>query len=229
MQPSQSGLPGKVEGMGKYIVLLGPPGAGKGTQAVMLSQKLGIPHVASGDLFRDHLKRQTDLGQLAKIYMDRGELVPDDVTVGMVKERLAQPDCAGGVILDGFPRTVPQADALGRAMAEQGKAITCVPCINVRDDVLLERLTARWTCRNCQAIYNVLAKPPRQAGVCDACGGELYQRADDTPETQRRRIAVYNEQTAPLIAYYRERGLLADIDGEQGIEAVQEALVRAVS
>ncbi len=214
--------------MGKYIVLLGPPGAGKGTQADMLSQKLGIPHVASGDLFRDHLKRQTELGQLAKGYMDRGELVPDEVTIGMVKERIAQPDCATGVILDGFPRTVPQADALNRVMAEQGKAITCVPYINVRDEALLERLTARWTCRNCQAVYNVLAKPPRQSGVCDVCGGELYQRADDTPETQRHRIEVYNKQTAPLIAYYRERGLLAEVNGEQSIEAVQEALLQAV-
>ncbi len=214
--------------MGKYIVLLGPPGAGKGTQADMLCQELGIPHVASGDLFRDHLKRQTELGQLAKGYMDRGELVPDEVTIGMVKERLAQPDCAEGVILDGFPRTVPQADALDRVMAEQGKSITCVPCINVRAEALLERLTARWTCRNCQAVYNVLAKPPRQAGVCDVCGGELYQRADDTPDTQRRRIVVYEEQTAPLIAYYRQRGVLAEINGEQSIEAVQEALLQAV-
>lgn len=214
--------------MGKYIVLLGPPGAGKGTQADLLSQKLGVPHVSSGDLFRDHLKRQTQLGQLAKAYMDRGELVPDEVTIGMIKERLAQPDCAGGVILDGFPRTVPQADALDRVMAEQGKAISCVPYIKVRDEVLLERLTARWTCRNCQAVYNMLARPPRQAGVCDACGGELYQRADDTPETQRHRIEVYNQQTAPLIAYYRQRGLLVEVDGEQDIEGVKQALFRAV-
>ncbi len=214
--------------MGRYIVLLGPPGAGKGTQADMLGQKLGIPHVASGDLFRDHLKRQTALGQLAQKYMERGELVPDQVTIDMVRERLAQPDCAEGVILDGFPRTVPQADALDRVMGEQGRTITCVPYIAVRDEVLLERLTSRWTCRNCQAVYNVQAKPPRQPGVCDACGGELYQRADDTPETQRHRIEVYHQQTAPLIAYYRERGLLVEINGEQGIEAVQEALLQVV-
>lgn len=214
--------------MGKYIILLGPPGAGKGTQADLLSQKLGVPHVSSGDLFRDHLKRQTQLGQLAQAYMERGELVPDEVTIGMIKERLEQPDCAGGVILDGFPRTAPQADALEKVMAEQGKAISCVPYIQVSDQVLLERLTARWTCRNCQAVYNVLAKPPRQAGVCDACGGELYQRADDTPETQRHRIEVYNQQTAPLIAYYRQRGLLVQVDGEQDIEGVKQALFRAV-
>ncbi len=217
-----------VNGMGKYIVLLGPPGAGKGTQADLLCLKLRVPHVSSGDLFRDHLKRQTELGQLAKQYIERGELVPDQVTIGMVKERLAQPDCAEGVLLDGFPRTVPQADALDRVMAEQGKKITSVPCINVRDEALLERLTARWTCKNCQAVYNVLAKPPRQVGVCDVCGGELYQRADDTPETQRRRLEVYHAQTSPLIEYYRQRNLLAEVNGEQGIEAVQESLVRAV-
>lgn len=214
--------------MRHYIVMLGPPGAGKGTQASQLAQRLGIPHVSSGDLFRDHLKRETDLGRLAKGYMERGELVPDEVTIGMLKERLAQADCAAGVILDGFPRTVPQADALARVMAEQGKAITSVPFVTVRDEVLLERLTARWTCKSCQAVYNVLAKPPRQAGLCDACGGELFQRPDDTPDTQRRRIEVYNQQTAPLIAYYRERGVLLEINGEQDIEAVQADLLRAI-
>lgn len=215
--------------MSQDIVLLGPPGAGKGTQADMLSRQLGVPHVASGDLFRDHLKRQTELGQLAQSYMDRGELVPDEVTIAMIRQRLAQPDCRAGVILDGFPRTVPQADALDGVLAEQGRAITHVPYVKVSDAVLLERLTARWTCRNCQAVYNVVARPPRQAGVCDVCGGALYQRVDDTPQTQQRRVQVYHAQTVPLITYYRARGVLIEIDGEQGIDAVQAALVRAVS
>lgn len=212
----------------KFIVLLGAPGAGKGTQAVYLEEVLGIPHVSSGDLFRENLREETELGKLARAYMDRGELVPDEVTIAMVKERLARPDCAGGAVLDGFPRTIAQADALDTILAEKGRRVEIVPYIRVPDEVLLARLAGRWTCRQCEAIYHELFSPPKVAGRCDVCGGELYQRADDTPETQRRRIEVYFQQTTPLIEYYRERGLLAEIDGEQSIEQVQTDLLAAI-
>ncbi|RMF29158.1 MAG: adenylate kinase [Chloroflexi bacterium] len=213
--------------VGRYIVLLGAPGAGKGTQAGILSQEMGIPHVATGDLFRYHLKEGTELGKLAKAYMERGDLVPDEVTVGMVRERLGQPDCAQGVILDGFPRTIAQAEALDALLAERGERVTIVPYIKVSEEVLLQRLGGRWTCRQCGRVYHTLFDPPPEPGRC-ACGGELYQRPDDTPETQRRRIEVYMEQTSPLITYYRERGLLVEIDGEQDIDAVHEALAAAI-
>lgn len=212
----------------KFIVLLGAPGAGKGTQAAYLEEELGIPHVSSGDLFRENLREETELGKLARTYMDRGELVPDEVTIAMVAERLARPDCAAGVILDGFPRTIAQAQALDGILAEKGHRIGVVPYIKVADEVLLARLAGRWTCRQCGAIYHQLFSPPKVAGRCDECGGELYQRADDTPETQRRRIEVYFQQTTPLIEHYRERGLLVEIDGEQPIERVRADLLAAI-
>jgi len=212
----------------KFIILLGAPGAGKGTQAVYLKEALGIPHISSGDLFRENLRNETELGRLARAYMDRGELVPDKVTIAMVKERLARPDCAGGAILDGFPRTIAQAQALETILAEQGRRVGIVPYIKVADEVLLARLAGRWTCRRCETVYHELFSPPKVAGQCDLCGGELYQRADDTPETQRRRIDVYFQQTTPLIEYYRERGLLVEIDGEQSIEQVQADLAAAI-
>ena len=212
----------------KFIVLLGAPGAGKGTQAAYLEEVLGIPHISSGDLFRENLRNETELGRLARTYMDRGELVPDEVTIAMVKERLAQPDCAGGAILDGFPRTIAQAQALEAILAEKGQRVGIVPYIKVADEVLLARLAGRWTCRQCEAIYHELFSPPKVAGRCDVCGGELYQRADDTPETQRRRIEVYFQQTTPLIEYYRKQGLLVEIDGEQPIEQVRADLLAAI-
>ncbi len=211
-----------------FIVLLGPPGAGKGTQAGMLSQRLGIPHVSSGDLFRENLERETELGLLAKKYMERGDLVPDDVTIAMVMERLSRPDCEEGAILDGFPRTLAQAQALDKALAERGQRVGLVPYIHVSMDTLLARLVGRLTCRQCGAVYHERFNPPRVAGVCDICGGPLYRRADDTPETHRRRIEVYMEQTQPLIDYYRAQGVLREIDGEQDVQAVQDALVAAV-
>jgi adenylate kinase len=210
------------------LVLLGGPGAGKGTQAERLSAVLGIPHVSTGDLFRENLRAETPLGLLAKGYMDRGELVPDEVTVGMARERLSRPDCAGGAILDGFPRTVAQAQALEQLLVDLGAKLSVVPYIKVPEDVLLGRLAGRWTCRACGAMYHQLFSPPAQAGVCDRCGGELYQRADDTPETQQRRIQVYFEQTAPLIEYYRAKDLLVEIDGLAGIEGVQAELLRVI-
>jgi adenylate kinase len=210
-----------------YLVLLGGPGAGKGTQADRLSERLGIPHVSTGDLFRDNLKRQTELGSLAKGYMDRGELVPDEVTVRMLRQRLLQPDCARGAILDGFPRTEAQADALEQLLADLGSRLATVLYIKVPDEILLARLAGRWTCKTCGTMYHQLYSPPQQAGVCDKCGGELYQRPDDTPATQERRIKVYLAETAPLIQYYRDRGLLVEVDGRPGIEEVQAQLLHA--
>lgn len=212
----------------KYYILLGAPGAGKGTQAAMLIVALGIPHVASGDLFREHLGKGTELGLLARQYMDEGKLVPDDVTVRMVLERLAQPDCAKGAILDGFPRTIAQAQALERALAENGRRIQAALHIRVSTEELLRRSGGRYTCKNCGAVYHMVFDPPKQPGVCDRCGGPLYQRPDDTPETAKKRLDVYFEQTAPLIQYYRQQGLLREIDGEQPIEAVYAALLKAI-
>jgi len=209
-----------------FLVLLGGPGAGKGTQAERLSSALGIPQVSTGDLFRENLKNETELGLLAKGYMERGELVPDQVTVGMVRERLSRPDAAQGAILDGFPRTIAQAEALEALLAELGFALAVVPYIKVPEDVLLARLAGRWTCRKCGAMYHQLFSPPQEAGVCDRCGGELYQRPDDTPETQKHRIQVYFDQTAPLIDYYREKGLLREVDGRPGIEEIQTELLK---
>jgi len=214
--------------MALFLVLLGGPGAGKGTQAERLAQTLGIPQVSTGDLFRENLKNETPLGLLARGYMERGELVPDEVTVGMVRERLKQPDCAHGAILDGFPRTVAQAEALEALLAELGSRLTVVPYIQVPEEVLLARLAGRWTCKVCGAMYHQLFNPPQQARVCDRCGGELYQRADDTPQTQQRRIRVYLEQTAPLIDYYRHKGLLVEVDGQGEIDQVQARLLAII-
>lgn len=211
-----------------YVILLGPPGAGKGTQAVTLAQRLQLVHVASGDLFREALAQGTELGLQAKSYMERGALVPDEVTTAMVMERLSRPDCARGAVLDGFPRTIEQAKALDKALAERDKAVDKVLYINVPDDELLRRLSGRWICRGCQATFHEASRPPAKAGVCDTCGGELYQRPDDTVATAKRRLEVYFEQTAPLIAYYREANKLIEINGGQPIPAVQDDMVRAL-
>ena len=210
------------------LVMLGPPGAGKGTQAALLAERLGTPHVASGDLFREALKKETELGLTAKSYMERGELVPDEVTIAMVRERLQRPDCDSGVILDGFPRTIEQAEALQGLLAEQNKKIDAALLIDAAEDELVRRLSSRWTCRNCQAVYNIISNPPREEGRCDVCGGELYQRADDVPETVRNRIRVYRQQTSPLIDYYRDQELLVTIKSEGGIERVQRKVLEAL-
>ena len=211
-----------------FLVLLGGPGAGKGTQAERLADALGIPQVSTGDLFRENLKKETELGLLARGYMERGELVPDEVTVGMVRERLARPDAGQGAILDGFPRTIAQAEALEELLTELGHKLAVVPDIEVPEDVLLARLAGRWTCRQCGAMYHQLFSPSQEEGVCDRCGGELYQRPDDTPETQKHRIKVYLEQTAPLIDYYRDKGLLVEVDGRPGIAEIQAELLGIV-
>lgn len=207
--------------MAVYIVLLGPPGAGKGTQAKIISQEKGLPHISSGDIFRENLKNQTELGVLAKGYMDRGELVPDDLTIAMIRDRLSRPDCVGGALLDGFPRTPAQAAALDAMLVELGGKVNWVPYINVPEAELVERLTGRWTCRlNPAHIYNIKSNPPAKAGVCDIDGGELYQRDDDKEETVKNRIQVYFKQTMPLIDYYRAAGVLIEVDGKQSIEKV---------
>jgi adenylate kinase len=211
-----------------YVVLMGGPGAGKGTQARTLQETLGLPQIATGDLFRENLKNETDLGKLAKQYMDAGELVPDAVTVAMVKDRLSRPDCAHGALLDGFPRTIAQAEALDELLAEMGARISVVPYIHVSSEVLLERLSGRWTCRANGHVFHTLFNPPQHPGVCDFDGSPLFQRDDDTEETQRRRIEVYFKQTAPLLDYYRGKGLLVEIDGEQPIDEVQRDLVSAI-
>jgi len=214
--------------MARYIVLLGPPGVGKGTQAKILAEKTGLAHISTGDLFRENLKNETELGKLAKTYMNKGELVPDEVTVRMVEDRLERPDCADGAILDGFPRTPAQADALQSLLEKRGSEVTLVPYITAPEETLVERLSGRWTCRAQGHVYHIKFNPPKTPGICDIDGSELYQREDDKPETVKRRIQVYLEQTAPLIAYYRERGKLVEIDGSQPIEKVTEDLLAAL-
>jgi len=214
--------------MATYIVLLGPPGAGKGTQATIIAKEFGLVHVSSGDLFRENLKNQTELGKLAKGYMDRGALVPDDVTIAMVKDRISRPDCEKGVLLDGFPRTPAQAEALDVMLGTLDSKVNCVPYISVPAEVLVERLSGRWTCPTCGKVYHQKFNPPAEAGKCDAEGAALYQRDDDKPATVENRIKVYVEQTAPLIAYYRGKGLLAEVDGTQSIEAVGLQMLDAI-
>lgn len=210
------------------LVLLGAPGAGKGTQAVTISKKLGLVHIASGDLFRKEQESGSELGKIAKSYMEKGQLVPDEITVKMVLGRISAPDCAKGVILDGFPRTLEQARALDKALAVEGKSIDKALYIKVSNKELLRRLSGRWICRNCQTPYNIVELPPKVAGKCDRCGGELYQRADDTEETAKKRLDVYFAQTAPLIKYYTEAGKLVEIDGENSVDKVGSALIAAI-
>lgn len=214
--------------MRNFIVLLGPPGAGKGTQAQAISDRLELPHISSGDIFRENLKNQTELGKLADEYIKRGELVPDDITIQMIHERLARPDCANGALLDGFPRTPPQAEALTKLLEQSEACVSCVPYINVSEEVLIERLTGRWTCRAQGHVFHEKFNPPKQPGICDFDGSELYQRNDDQVETVKNRIRVYFEQTQPLIDYYRQRGILCEVDGSQHIERVTEALLASL-
>jgi len=214
--------------MRMFIVLLGPPGAGKGTQATFLKEALKLAHISSGDLFRENLKAHTDLGKLAQGFMDRGELVPDDVTIAMIRQRLTRPDCAQGALLDGFPRTPAQADALAPLLAETGDYVTRVPYISVPAEVLIERLSGRWTCRAAGHVYHAKYNPPKVSGVCDEDGSELCQRDDDKSETVINRIKVYLEKTSPLIEYYRKLGLLAEVDGTQSIETVEQQILSAV-
>jgi len=210
-----------------YIVMLGPPGAGKGTQAKVLAQSMDLVHVSTGDLFRENLKNETELGQLAQGFMNKGELVPDDVTVRMVEERLSRPDCDKGAVLDGFPRTPTQADALEVLLENFGAGVKIVPYIKVPDEILVERLSGRWMSPSGR-VYHALYNPPKVKWIDDLDGSQLYQREDDKPETVRHRIEVYKEQTAPLIDYYQEKGILVEIDGTQSIDDVAEDLRQVV-
>jgi adenylate kinase len=211
-----------------YIVLLGPPGAGKGTQGAFVAQELGLVHVSSGDLFRHALEKGNDLAREVKSYIEKGVLVPDELTVRMVLERLEAPDAERGVVLDGFPRNLKQAEALDEKLLKKGKAIDSVISIRVSDGEILRRLGGRWVCRNCQAPYHATGSPPKVAGRCDRCGGELYQRPDDNTETIKKRLAVYAQETAPLIDYYDKKGKLVEVDGEESAKSVGRRIVAAL-
>lgn len=211
-----------------YIVILGPPGVGKGTQAKVLKEKLHLPHISSGDIFRENIKNGTPMGIMAQTYMKKGELVPDDVTIAMIRERFSRPDCINGAILDGFPRTPGQADALAIMLESFGGSVNLVPFITAPNEVLMERLVGRWTCRVGGHIFHQKYNPPQIAGVCDFDGSELYQRDDDKAETVIHRIDVYQEQTAPLINYYKERGTLVEINGFMSIDQVSAELLSAL-
>jgi adenylate kinase len=210
-----------------FIVLLGVPGAGKGTQAKLLEHATGVPQISTGDIFRYNLKNQTELGMLAKSYIDRGDLVPDEVTIRMVEARLQRTDCLRGAIMDGFPRNLVQAAAFDQMTACYG-GVRAALFIRVEDDETIRRITGRRSCRSCGAVYHIVYNPPKVEGVCDVDGGELYQRDDDKEETVRNRLFVYYKQTAPLIGYYFAKGLLHEVDGAMSIEAVQQALVAVV-
>jgi adenylate kinase len=214
--------------MSRYIVLLGPPGAGKGTQAKVVSGKLKMPHISSGDIFRENLKNKTELGELAGGFIHRGELVPDDVTIAMIKDRLSRPDCEKGALLDGFPRTVAQAEALDEMLKDLDGSVVAVPYIKVSEEILIDRLTGRWTCPVCNRVYHVKFNPPKEMGVCDDDNAELYQRDDDKAETVKQRIRVYLEQTQPLIDYYQDMGLLLEVNGAQAIDVVAAELYAAL-
>ncbi|MBX5467844.1 MAG: adenylate kinase [Firmicutes bacterium] len=210
------------------LLLLGAPGAGKGTQAKRLAEVLGLLHLSTGDLFRAHLSQGTPLGQTARRYMERGELVPDDVTLAMVFERLADPEGRAGFVLDGFPRNLAQAEAFAQRLAQSGQRLDLACYLRVADAVLVERLTGRRTCPQCQATYHLRYAPPREDERCDRCQVPLVQRPDDRPETVARRLAVYHAETAPLIAYYRAQGILREVDGEAPPEVVTERLLELV-
>ncbi len=200
------------------IILLGAPGAGKGTQAEKIIKKYNIPQISTGDILRENVKNNTELGKKAKEYMDKGELVPDDIIIGIIKDRLAKDDCKNGYILDGFPRTIPQAEALKEALKPD--KIDVVLFIDVSDEVVIERLSLRRVCKNCGAIYHLKFNPPKEENKCDKCGGELYQRDDDKEETIKNRLSVYREQTEPLVSYYEKENILKRIDGNKSVEEI---------
>ena len=211
-----------------YIIFLGAPGSGKGTQATYVAQKLNLVHFASGDLFRQAVEQGTELGMQVKSYMEKGVLVPDQITIRMVLERISAPDCEPGVVFDGFPRNLKQAKALDKALVQQAKAIDKVVYIKVPGEELIKRLSGRWVCRNCQTPYHAVDSPPKVWGRCDKCGGELYQRPDDTVEVVKKRLEVYFAQTAPLIDYYNQAGKLLEIDGKGEVNEVGERIIAAL-
>jgi adenylate kinase len=206
------------------VILLGPPGSGKGTQAVMLSQKLKVPHISTGDLFRENISANTDLGKKAKSFTEIGKLVPDEVVLDMLFERIKRNDCLSGFVLDGFPRTIPQARALDLKLANQAKLI--VLNLNVQDDLIVKRIEGRLSCKNCSQIYNKYYSPPLKPGLCDKCGSSLDQRLDDNKEVVKERLFIYHQQTKPLVDYYSIKGILSDINGENSPEVVSQHLFK---
>lgn len=210
------------------LLIMGPPGGGKGTQCEVLTKELNIVHISTGDMFRENVKAGTELGKKAQEYMNEGKLVPDDLVVAMVKDRLSKPDCANGFLLDGFPRTIPQAEALDTALGEMGIKLDAVLNIAVPRAKLLDRLTGRRVCRSCGATYHVIFNPPAEEGKCGKCGGELYQRSDDTEVTVNQRLDVYESQTAPLIDFYAKQGLLKESDGDQEISKVTKDVLASI-
>jgi adenylate kinase len=211
-----------------YIIMLGAPGAGKGTQADILSQEMDLPHIASGDLFRQALEEKTEVGLLAKSYMNKGELVPDEITIKMILERINQSDCASGCLLDGFPRTLHQARVLDEALGEQGKTIDKAIYIEVPNEELVKRLSGRRLCRVCQTPYHIISSPPKTPGKCDKCGGELYQRSDDKEETVKDRLNIFFAQTFPILDYYKKQNKLIRVNGNLGMQGVAREIISAL-
>jgi adenylate kinase len=210
------------------IIMLGAPGAGKGTQAIMISEKYGIPHISTGDIFRANIKAGTELGNKAKSYMDKGALVPDEITIGMLMNRIGEKDCDGGYVLDGFPRTIPQAESLTKVLKAAGGEVDFAVNIDVPDDHIINRMGGRRACTNCGATYHVKFNPPKTEGICDVCGSRLVQRDDDRPETVKNRLSVYHAQTQPLIVYYRKAGVLKEVDGTKDMDSVFQDIVKVL-
>lgn len=206
------------------IIMLGAPGAGKGTQAKKIAERYGIPHISTGDIFRANIKGGTELGMKAKSYMDQGQLVPDDVTIGMLLDRISEADCAGGYVLDGFPRTIPQAESLTKALESRGEKMDYAVNVDVPDAAIVERMSGRRACLSCGATYHVVYNAPAKENVCDACGEALVLRDDDKPETVQKRLSVYHDQTQPLIEYYQKAGILVTVDGTQDLNQVFQAI-----
>ncbi len=207
------------------IIMLGAPGAGKGTQAKKIAEKYGIPHISTGDIFRANIKNNTELGKKAKEYMDQGLLVPDELTCDLVTDRIQQDDCSQGFILDGFPRTIPQAEALDKALTAMGQSMDYAVNVDVADENIIDRMSGRRACLKCGATYHIITIPPKSEGICDNCGSELVQREDDKPETVKKRLDVYHEQTQPLIDYYNNQGILRTVDGTKDFEGVFQDIV----
>ncbi|MEW4412653.1 adenylate kinase [Clostridium sp. AN503] len=210
------------------IIMLGAPGAGKGTQAKKIAEKYGIPHISTGDIFRANIKGGTELGMKAKSYMDQGQLVPDDVTIGMLLDRISEADCANGYVLDGFPRTIPQAESLTKALSDRGEKMDYAIDVDVPDEAIVTRMAGRRACLKCGATYHIVYNAPKTEGVCDVCGEKLVLRDDDKPETVQKRLTVYHDQTQPLIEYYKEAGILATVDGTKDLNKVFEDIVNVL-
>ena len=208
------------------LVMLGAPGAGKGTQAKRIAAKYQIPHISTGDIFRANIKAGTELGMKAKSYMDQGQLVPDEVTIGMLLDRISQDDCAGGYVLDGFPRTIPEAESLTKALASRGEKLDYAVNVDVPDENIVTRMSGRRACLGCGATYHIVYNAPKKEGICDVCGEKLVLRDDDKPETVQKRLAVYHDQTQPLIDYYKQEGILAEVDGTQDMDKVFQDIVK---